>query len=106
MRRYLISALICWAIAAFGLIALAAPAATAPAPSWNEHADLMTIVIGALLSLVCFFMVRTLVKIDRNQSQLFERLDMVCKQVDTLQGEHNVMKSLCSVRKASMERPD
>ncbi len=106
MRRYLIIALIFLFIAAFALVALATPIATATAPSWNEHSDLMTILIGMLITLVCFFMIRTLAKIDRNQSRLFEKLDALSSRVDTLQGEHNVMRSLCSVRKTSAERPD
>lgn len=96
MKRYLIAALVCWSPALFALIALAAAPPSPPAPSWNEHADLMSLVIGALIMLVCFFMLRTLKKIDRSQNRLYERLDALCKQVDTLQGEHNMMKNFCA----------
>ncbi|MCK9362142.1 MAG: hypothetical protein M0P74_00845 [Syntrophales bacterium] len=100
MRRYPILALILLTMAAMFLASMSAAAVPSPfpaaSPSWNEHADLMTILIGVLITLVCFFMVRTLAKIDRNQGRLFEKLDVVCKQVDTLQGEHNVMKNFCS----------
>jgi len=64
---------------------------TGQSPSWLEHSDLLSVIVAGLFSLVLFFMLRTLNKLDRNQGLMFAKLDMVCKQVDTLQGEHNVM---------------
>lgn len=104
MRIILILIVLAWAMAA--MAALAGPPGPADSASWNEHADLMTIIIGGLIALVLFFMLRTLTKIDRNQNRLFEKLDAVCKQVDMLQGEHNVMKELCAGRVKKPERPD
>ena len=81
-----------WSVIA---VAAAAQVASPEPPSWFEHVDLMQVVIAGLFVMVLWFLTRTLGKIDSNQSRLFQKLDEVCKQVDTLQGEHNAIKARC-----------
>lgn len=86
------------AVLFWNVIALAAvtQATSTMVPSWFEHVDLMQIIIAGLFMLILWFLTRTLGKIDRNQALLFSKLDAVCKQVDTLQGEHNAIKARCN----------
>lgn len=77
-------------------MAAAAQATASDTPSWFEHVDLMQVVIAGLFMLILWFLTRTLGKIDSNQSLLFTKLADVCKQVDTLQGEHNAIKERCN----------
>jgi len=57
-------------------------------PSWFQHVDLMNLAIGALFLTVIWFMVRTLKKIDENQTNLFNRMATVEKDLYELKGEH------------------
>jgi len=57
-------------------------------PSWFEHVDLMQALIGTLFLIVAWFMIRTLNKIDKNQTRLFERQDLLEKDFYELRGEH------------------
>ena len=76
-------------------VAAAAQAVSPDTPSWFEHVDLMQIIIAGLFVLVLWLLTRTLGKIDANQALLFQKLGDVCRQVDTLQGEHNAIKARC-----------
>lgn len=70
--------------------------AASPDPSWFEHVDLMSLIIWALILVVVWFFLRTLRKIDTNQTRLFERLDTLCQDFYTLRGEHNAIKERCN----------
>jgi hypothetical protein len=114
MKRYLIIGLILTALAASVPTCLAALAAMEPKPSWYEHVDFMEILIGGLLGMVLFFMLRTLSKIDRNQNRLFQVLDDLRCEFYTIRGEHNVMMGRCGApdrpqtrqQSGNGERPD
>lgn len=62
-------------------------------PSWFEHVDLMQVLIASLFLVVAWFLVRTLRGIDRNQTELFNRMHLVEKDLYTLQGEHKAQHS-------------
>jgi hypothetical protein len=62
-------------------------------PSLDEHSDLLQTIIAALIFVLMFFSQRTLARIERNQGILFEMVEKIKTQVDTLQGEHNMLKS-------------
>jgi hypothetical protein len=79
----------------WAVIALAAATQATSEPSWFEHVDLMQIIIAGLFMLILWFLTRTLRKIDGNQSLLFSKLDAVCKDFYTLQGEHQALKNRC-----------
>jgi uncharacterized integral membrane protein len=66
-----------------------------PSPSWFEHVDLMQALIAGLFLVVLWFFVRTLRKIDANQGLLFGKMDDLCKDFYTLQGEHQAFKNKC-----------
>lgn len=57
-------------------------------PSWFEHVDLMQVIIGALFALVIWFLIRTINKVDQNQSILFQRLTNLEQSFFELRGEH------------------
>lgn len=88
---------LCTSILVWAVIALAAvtQAASDSVPSWYEHVDLMQTVIAGLFLLALWFLVRTLTKIDANQSLLFKKVDELCKDFYTLQGEHQALKNKC-----------
>ncbi len=60
-------------------------------PSWFEHVDLMTIIIGALFLIIGWFIVRTISKIDKNQTILFERQTKFAEDLYTLKGAHDAI---------------
>jgi hypothetical protein len=66
------------------------------APSLNEHADFMQILIGSLVSMTLFLILWILTGIKNNQAKQFTMIEAIGAQVATLQGEHNVMKNLCA----------
>ena len=82
-----------WAVFAFAAVTQVANAST---PSWFEHVDLMSLVIWALILVVVWFFIRTLKKIDANQTTLFKKLDALSEDFYTLRGEHNAIKSRCN----------
>jgi len=73
-------------------------------PTWFQHVDLMNVVIGALFLAVIWFMVRTLKKIDDNQSALFQRLNALSEEFHTLKGEHQVMAGRCQVNIGTVQK--
>lgn len=62
-------------------------------PSWFEHVDLINTVAAALFMAVIWFMVQTLKKIDTNQTELFNRLNTIEKDLYELRGEHKAQHS-------------
>jgi hypothetical protein len=83
----LILAIPAWA----GLAFSQTKSAPAGAPSWGEHLDLVQILIAALFSIVSWLIIRTLNKIDRNQTRMFDRLEKLEKEFSELKGEHNAL---------------
>ncbi len=59
--------------------------------SWLEHADLMSVIISALIMVLLGFIARTIKKIDVNQSLLFSKIDTLSRDFYTMQGEHNAI---------------
>lgn len=58
-------------------------------PTWFEHVDLMNVLIAVLFTIVAWFMVRSLNKIDNNQTILFNRLQALEIDFYKLYGEHH-----------------
>jgi hypothetical protein len=73
--------------------AIEASGLSAATPSWFEHADLMSVIISALIVGLLWFMLRAVKKIDHNQSLLFSKLDNLSRDFYKLQGEHNAIQS-------------
>jgi uncharacterized membrane protein YhdT len=95
--RILSGLVLCTTILVWVVIAWAAmtQASSDSVPSWYEHVDLMQAVIAGLFLLALWFLVRTLTKIDANQSLLFKKVDELCKDFYTLRGEHDAIKARC-----------
>lgn len=95
--KYLSAVFAALSFFAWYILALAAvtQASAGSAPSWFEHVDLMSATIWALMIVVVWFTLRTLRKIDMNQTTLFNKIDSVCKDFYNLQGEHNARKDRC-----------
>jgi len=53
----------------------------------------LIMLIGALVSIVSFFLIRTLRQIDSNQRELYERLHKVEVDLACLMGEHKAMST-------------
>lgn len=64
-------------------------------PSWYHHVDLINVIAGMLFMSVIWFMIRTLKKIDENQTNLFNRMSAVEKDLYRLQGEHEAIGGKC-----------
>ena len=77
-----------------------------PAPvTMNEHPDFLWYIGILLLAGLIFFVGRTLCKIDKNQSDLFERMRDTENDLAYLKGEHNTMcSSLLPVLKSIDEK--
>lgn len=63
-------------------------------PSWLEHWDLARVLFAAMFGLIAWFLIRTLHKIDNNQSELFRRLLEVEKAHAELKGRCDAV--MCS----------
>ncbi|MBV5336779.1 MAG: hypothetical protein J0653_01910 [Deltaproteobacteria bacterium] len=48
----------------------------------------MNVIVGTLFMTVIWFMIRTLQSIDKNQKEMFERLNTIEKDFYELKGEH------------------
>jgi uncharacterized membrane protein (UPF0182 family) len=57
-------------------------------PSWFEHVDLMQVLVAVLITVVAWFFVRTLKKIDANQTCLFDKYDNHEQRLSHLEGAH------------------
>jgi len=66
--------------------------AAASNPSWYEHVDLLTILFGLAISVITFFALRTLQKIDKNQERLFELNRELRHDFDLLKGRCGIEK--------------
>ena len=51
--------------------------------------------ITCLVSIVSFFAIRTLNKIDNNQTELFHKIDELNTRLSMLEGEHAVVQGRC-----------
>jgi len=67
--------------------------------SWAEHIDVLNILIGLLFSGVTWFAIRALRLIDRNQTELFRRLNTLEKEFYALKGEHMALGTICKYRR-------
>ena len=72
----------------FSSIWPASIALAAGEPTWFEHVDLMEVTISFLFAGVLWFAVRTLNKVDANQTILFTRLTEIEKDFYEMRGEH------------------
>ena len=69
-----------------------------PQPTWFSHPDLMQVAIFLLFAGFMWFLVRTLKKIDLNQTDLYNKYNDVNKRLSNLEGQHEArtqMKSNC-----------
>jgi len=60
-----------------------------------EMDDFIKALIGGLFIIVGWFFIRTISKVDRNQTAIFEKLDGLCRDFDRLKAEHDVIKERC-----------
>ncbi|MFA5340146.1 MAG: hypothetical protein WC332_00070 [Clostridia bacterium] len=56
-------------------------------PSWVEHVDLMTILIGGLFMLVAWFVIKTLRTFESNQDLLFDKFNVLNDDYHELKGK-------------------
>ena len=68
-----------------------------PGDSWILQWDIPRVLIGSLFLIIAFFLIRTLNKIDSNQTNLFERLR-------TAEVEIAVVKDRCDSAMACISR--
>ena len=61
-------------------------------PELFEAVRFLLYLAGAL---VAFFFMRTLIQIDRNQKELFTRLECLSQEFHHMKGEHEAMKFRC-----------
>jgi hypothetical protein len=57
-------------------------------PSWIEHVDLVQAILVGCIGLISWFTARTLKLVDRNQTELFNRITHLEREFYRLQGEH------------------
>lgn len=60
-------------------------------PTWVQHWDIVQLSVGLLFSGFLFLLVRTLKKIDANQTELFNQVNQLKKDFYELRGEHNAL---------------
>lgn len=70
----------------YGFFGLSASAATGT--SFLEHADTMQVVIGVLFGILIAFIAYVMRKIDKNQTEMFNRLNTLSQDFYTLKGQH------------------
>ena len=68
-------------------------------PTWAGHYDVIQYLIAGAMLVICWFFVRTLKGIDRNQEEMFRRLTTVETDLSKLCGEHEAMMTVCPARK-------
>jgi hypothetical protein len=64
--------------------------------SWAEHLDVVKVLITLLFGAGVWFAAQKLNRIDKKFDLIFQWKDQISGQVNTLQGEHNVMKRRCT----------
>ncbi len=74
-------------------IAVATCYAAVTEPSWTEHVDLMTILIGSLFLIISWFVIKTLRRFENNQDLLFAKYNDLEKRVAHLEGAHEARVS-------------
>lgn len=57
-------------------------------PSWVEHIDLMSAVIGSLFLIISWFVIKTLRRFENNQDLLFAKYNDLEKRVSHIEGAH------------------
>jgi len=67
----------------------------APVPSWYTHADLLSVLIGCLCLIVCWFIVKTLARVDSNQTKMFTWLENLSRDFYLLKGSHDAIRHDC-----------
>lgn len=97
--KFISGFMLAFIILIWAVIAIAAVSQTT-SPSWFEHVDLMQASIVGLVAVVAWFSVRTLKKIDANQTLLFNKYGDHEHRLSRLEGEHSArtgMKLSCTV---------
>lgn len=56
--------------------------------SLGGHVDVLSALIGLLVTVIGFFAIRTITKVDKNQTILFEQVSALWKELFLLKGEH------------------
>lgn len=64
-----------------------------------ENVDILSTILGICFTVIGYFAVRTLSKIDRNQNLLFEQVTNLWKELYLLKGEHIAVQSCTDVPK-------
>lgn len=77
-----------------GLLSASVMAAT-NTPTWIEHPDVVSIAVLILVSLVGWFLIRLIAKMDKNQEILFNMINELKSRFDHLEGEHDAIKERC-----------
>jgi hypothetical protein len=63
--------------------------------TWVEHPDAVQVLIATLFAALIFFVVRTLRKIDANQTLLFDKYNTLADEFHVLKGEHQAFAGKC-----------
>lgn len=58
----------------------------------TEHIDFVQFIFGIAIGIVGWFAIRTLRQIDRNQAELYSKLDSLSKDFYRLEGEHRAYR--------------
>lgn len=64
-----------------------------------ENVDVLSTILGICFTVIGYFAVRTLSKIDRNQNLLFEQVTSLWKELYQLKGEHIAVQSCIDLPK-------
>jgi hypothetical protein len=60
--------------------------------SLTEHIDFVQFIFGIAIGIVGWFAIRTLRQIDRNQAELYSRLNVLSERFYRLEGEHRAFR--------------
>jgi len=58
----------------------------------TEHIDFVQFIFGIAIGIVGWFAIRTLKQIDRNQAELYSRLNVLSERFYRLEGEHRAFR--------------
>jgi hypothetical protein len=58
----------------------------------TEHIDFVQLYFGIAIGIVGWFAIRTLRQIDRNQAELYSRLNVLSERFYRLEGEHRAFR--------------
>ena len=75
---------------AFGVVMIFSPvrAGGGTAPSFAEHWDVVQVILGIAVIVVAWFLVHTLLVIEKSQGKLWTQMDEFRKDFYKLQGQH------------------